>query len=127
MAQDVFEALSGRLRMRPKTRDQVLRELRTHLDDARMELEAAGQPTAEAERESLRRFGDPVEIGRMLSIVHRRPTRRTRLVLVATFAVATLSAGFGAVGTLAAHPAAHHHAAYHHAAHHHHLSKQRPR
>ncbi len=110
MADEILDSLAKGVRMSGHTRDQVLRELRSHLAESRSELEAEGRPSLEAEHESMRRFGDPIEIAKMLTKVHRRPTPRVRLILITTFVLAGISAAFGAAGTLAApHPQVHHH------------------
>lgn len=110
MAEDLLKGVAERLRVTDGRREMVIRELHAHLDDSRRDLELSGRSTDDAARESIRRFGDPVEVAAMLSEVHRRRLPRVKMVAAVTFALAGLSAAFGAAGTFASAP---HHSGNH--------------
>jgi hypothetical protein len=101
MIDDMLNALSQRLHLDGQERELVLRELQSHLEESQRYLEACGCSPEEARRESIERFGDPLEVADMLSDVHRHRPSRFRLLMAATFAIAALMAAFGAGGTLA--------------------------
>ena len=54
-----------------RARPALAQELRTHLLDQRDACLAQGMSQTEAEAESLRQMGDPVEVGTQLDRVHR--------------------------------------------------------
>lgn len=54
-----------------RRRREIERELASHVEDTRRELELGGLSPEEAERESLRRLGDPSEIADAFARVYR--------------------------------------------------------
>lgn len=111
MAEDFLSGFARRLKISDGRRDQVIRELRTHIEASRNDLELSGRPPDEAMRESLDRFGDPGEVADMLSVVHRSHLPKFKLVAIATIALAGLSAWLGTSHTFASgarHPIHHH-------------------
>jgi hypothetical protein len=81
-----------------KRRREVVRELRSHIDDFVLDARGAGHREDEIERMILANFGDPRQVGRDFAWVYRRERALLRLCVFAlsTLAVASLSA----VGTL---------------------------
>lgn len=73
-----------------RARPALAQELRTHLLDQRDACLAQGMSQAEAEAESLRQMGDPVEVGTQLDRVHRPAPQWGMLALVGVL----LAAGF---------------------------------
>jgi hypothetical protein len=98
-------SLPGRRRL------EIERELATHLEETRRELQLAGLSTEDAERESLARLGDLTEIADGFEKVYR-PRRSTRLVLAFTVA-GGLVAGAYSSGALASSASVHHGHALH--------------
>ncbi|HEV3310107.1 MAG TPA: permease prefix domain 1-containing protein [Chloroflexota bacterium] len=119
MAEDFLSGFARRLKISDGRRDQVIRELRTHIEASRNDLELSGRPPDEAMRESLDRFGDPGEVADMLSVVHRSHLPKFKLVAIATIALAGLSAWLGTSHTFAS--------GARHSIHHHHLHQWRGR
>lgn len=72
--------------LRGRRRREIERELASHLAEARRELERAGVPPEEAERQSLLRFGDPGEIADGFARVYR-PRLSARLAVACGLAV----------------------------------------
>ena len=68
--QDYLHAVGDQIGWR-LARPVVLRELEDHLQDQCDACMEEGMPQKEAEQESLRQMGDPVEVGRELNAVHR--------------------------------------------------------
>lgn len=90
-----------------RRREAILRELHSHLEETRRELELAGWRPEDAARESLGRLGDPGEISSAFAQVYK-PPRRTRIGLAFALAGALLVGAYGASGTLASATSAHH-------------------
>ncbi|HLK68002.1 MAG TPA: hypothetical protein VKU19_31430 [Bryobacteraceae bacterium] len=67
---------------------EVLRELRSHVDDFVLHARCAGHPDDEIERMVLASFGDPQQMGRNFAWVYRRERAVRRL---ATFSLSTLA------------------------------------
>ena len=65
-----------------RARPALAQELRTHLLDQRDACLAQGMSQTEAEAESLRQMGDPVEVGTQLDRVHRPAPQWGMLALV---------------------------------------------
>lgn len=116
MADEMLGEVSRRLRLTRRGHDLVMRELQSHLDQSRRDLESSGRSQEDAVQESIRRFGDPVEVAEMLTRVHRRTPSRFMMVLLATLLLGAVSAWFGASGTFAfaRHHGHHVHVATHH-------------
>lgn len=112
MQQDVIDELANSLPLQRSRRRAIARELRTHLEETRRELELSGWQPEEAARESLRRFGDPAQIVEEFSRMHQ-PRRRRQLGLALGLAGALLLGAYSAGATLASSPARHHRAAVH--------------
>jgi hypothetical protein len=75
-------------------------ELRGHLEDAALDLQLAGMPRQDSEREAMRRLGSPDLIAAAFRAERRRPSRHPR----ALFAAAALAASLlGSVAVSAAH------------------------
>jgi anti-sigma-K factor RskA len=115
MAEDPVPLIARQLRLKGSRREQVIRELDSHLEASRHDLQLAGNSPEAATRESVRRFGDPGEVAEMLSTVHRRRLWRSEFVLTAAVALAALSAWLGTSHTFASSGHTHHpaHAACH--------------
>ena len=101
MAEELLNGVSRHLRLKGKAHESVMRELQSHLDESRYDLELSGNPPELAIQETLDRFGDPEEVASMLTDVHRRHLPKAQLVAIVTVALAGLSAWFGTVGTFA--------------------------
>src|SRR5262245_6701504 len=80
-------ASSGALSRR--SRNEIARELRAHLEDAAEEARAAGQDEAEIGRVISLRFGEPEEIARRFAEVYR--AERLAIYFVAFFLLAAAS------------------------------------
>lgn len=119
MAEDYLRDVSERLRVTELGNEQIIRELRSHLQASQYDLELSGCPPERAAQESVRRFGDPDDVAEMLSLVHRRRAPRFGAVLVLTIALGGLSAWLGTSGTFAAlnQPRHHTHALTRHSSH----------
>lgn len=76
--------LDGEIAGLPSRRARMLAEVRAHLDDAVAELTSQGHDRAAAEREAIRRFGDPV------TLAHKM---RSTLTLAYEEAVRSVSLG----------------------------------
>ena len=82
-----------------KRRREVVRELRSHVDDFVLMARGAGHPDEEIERMVLANFGDPLQFGRNFAWVYRRERAMLR---VSVFALSTVAvASLIAAGTLA--------------------------
>src|SRR5579872_1999516 len=90
-----------------RRRRRILRELETHLEDSRSQLQLQGLPESEAEREAWRRFGEAAEIGGGFADTYR-PSRRTRFVLAAGLAGGMLFGVYGLGGSFANANSTHH-------------------
>lgn len=97
---EIMEELSRGVRSR-RRRESIARELRSHLDETRRELEAGGMPADEAHLESQARFGDPAQIASEFSRVYR-PSRRLQVGLAFGLAGTLILGAFGVSGSLAA-------------------------
>ena len=75
------EAVGAEIRWK-KARPLLTEEIRTHLLDQRDACLAQGMSQTEAEAESLRQMGDPVEVGTQLDRVHRPAPKWGMLALV---------------------------------------------
>lgn len=115
MHQNPIDQLSRALKMRPRHRQAIARELRAHLDEVQRELELSGWEPEAAARESLARFGDPDEIADGFRRVYR-PSRR-RFGLAFALAGILLGGVYGASGTRASATAAHRSPSPHNLAH----------
>lgn len=96
---DLLQALSRTVRNR-RQREAITRELRSHLEETRRELELAGLSAAEAERESRARLGSAELIASDFGPVYR-PSRRFQLGLACGLAGALILGMFGVSGSLA--------------------------
>ncbi|GEM_PF-3508581 len=101
MAHDPIGKIAAELKVPRSHRGALLRELESHLEDSRRDLEYAGHTPEEARLEAARRFGDPVMVARMLSSVYRPRLRRLRVAIAASLLLGAASAGFGAAATFA--------------------------
>lgn len=79
---DAFVAAVGAEIRWKKARSPLTEEIRTHLLDQRDACLAQGMSQTEAEAESLRQMGDPVEVGTQLDRVHRPAPQWGMLALV---------------------------------------------
>lgn len=119
MERDIIDDLARCLPVTRRRRHAISRELRSHLEETRRELELAGWGPEEAARESLSRLGDLDEIASEFARVYR-PSRRTRIGLAFALAGTLLVGAYGASGTLASATSTHHPSPVHaHAAQHH--------
>jgi len=108
----ISETLGKALPTTRRRRSAIERELRTHLEETREELLAAGWKNEDAERESFARFGSPEEVAAGFVHVYR-PGHRRRLGLALGLSGALLIGAYGASGTLASARTATHHAPSH--------------
>jgi hypothetical protein len=106
MIRDTLEDLSRSLRVSPRRRRAIERELKTHLEEAQLDLETAGWSREEAAVESVRRLGDPNELAIEFSRVYR-PSRRRRIGLAVCLSSVLCLGAYGASGTLASATATH--------------------
>jgi hypothetical protein len=74
-----------------KRRQEVARELRSHIEDFVAIQRDAGNTDGEIEKMVLARFGDPLQMGRNFSWVYRRERAILRLVVFALSTVAVAS------------------------------------
>jgi hypothetical protein len=84
-----------------RRRKGIERELRSHLEESRAELERAGRSPEEAVSESIARLGNPEEIGQAFNEAYSAG-RRPRVGLAVGLASALLLGVYGG-GALAAH------------------------
>src|SRR5262245_49572051 len=75
--------------MSNRSRSEIARELRSHLEDATEVARAAGHDEAEIERIIASRFGEPEEIARRFADVYR--TERLAVYFVSFFLLAAVS------------------------------------
>lgn len=123
MERETIDTLTRRLPVSRRRRDAISRELQSHLEDARRDLELAGWHPEDAHREVVARMGDPAEVFEEFSAVYR-PRRRLRLGIAFALAGSMLLGAYGIGGTLASARAAQHPA--HHAVQRHARSAHRP-
>jgi len=109
MAEDPITTVARQLRLRPGCRDQVIRELHSHIQASRHDLELAGRTPEDAARESVRRFGDPAEVAELLTAVHRRRLPRVQSLMAALVALMALTAWLGTSHTFASSAREQHH------------------
>jgi hypothetical protein len=114
MERNLSDDLVQALRVPPRQRHAIARELEAHLEDSRRDLELAGWNPDDAAQASLCRLGDPGEIADGFAQVYR-PSRRTQLVLAMALATGMLLGVWGIGGSLASATSATHHHVTHHA------------
>jgi hypothetical protein len=76
-------ALAKQLPLAPAARNDILREVRSHLEEAARALQAAGLSKTESEVKAMERFGDAAAIGRELREVHGGTQREAALAACA--------------------------------------------
>jgi hypothetical protein len=108
MERDVVDQVSALLRLPRRRRQIISRELRTHLEESRRDLQLSGMPADQAAREGIARLGDPHEIAGAFGEVYR-PSRRRRVGLAFALAGALLTGAYGFSGTLASATSSAHH------------------
>jgi hypothetical protein len=113
MEEDFIAHWSRRLRLSPRRRRAITRELRSHLVESRRELELSGLPPRDAAHESLRRLGDPAEIAEAFTKVHRRSPRQ-KLGLAFALSASLMLGVYGVSGTFASSPSHAQHASHPH-------------
>lgn len=106
MERTTLDDIIQHLRIPHRRRQSIERELRSHLEETRRELELSGWRPEEAERESLNRLGDPREIADGFARVYR-PSRRTQVGLAMALATGMLLGMWGIGGSLASATSAH--------------------
>lgn len=106
MERNVIQDLTHALPRQRRT--AIARELRSHLDEIRRDLEEEGWRPADAMREAETRLGDVSEIAAAFEDVYR-PSRRSRVGLALALATTMLVTVWGVGGTLASATAARHH------------------
>src|SRR5437660_713849 len=102
-----FDEISGSIRLPRRHRAKIARELASHMEEARRDLQLAGWTPEEAARESVARLGDPKEIIQEFERVYR-PSARRRVGLAFGLAGMLLVGVYGASGPLASARSAHH-------------------
>ena len=105
MERDVVDDLARSLPVSRRRRRAIQRELRSHLEEACLELERAGWSPDDARQESLARLGNREEIAEAFGQVYR-PRRRKQFGLAVGLAGALLLGVYGG-GTLASATSAH--------------------
>ncbi len=75
--------LGKQLPLAPAARNDILREVRSHLEEAARALQAAGLSKTESEVKAMERFGDAAAIGRELREVHGGTQREAALAACA--------------------------------------------
>jgi hypothetical protein len=100
MERNIVDDLMHSLRVPRRRRHTIGRELRTHLEDSRRDLELAGWQPEQAAHESMQRLGDPVEIADGFTRVYRR-SRRNRVGLALALATGMILGVWGIGGSLA--------------------------
>src|SRR5581483_6425788 len=110
MSEDPLAVIARTLRLRGRRREQVLRELSSHLQASAHDLQLSGRHPAEARSESVRRFGDSGEIAGMLTEVHRPRLPRAQSIVSALAILVALSAWLGTSHTFASSQRRHSHA-----------------
>jgi len=93
--------LARQLPLAPATRNDILREVRSHLEEAAGALGAAGLSETESEVKAMERFGDAAAIGRELRLVHGRGTWGE--AVLAALALASTPVERAIIGLLVAH------------------------
>jgi hypothetical protein len=102
-----IEEMSRSLRLSPRRRQAIERELQAHVDDTLRDLELAGWSPDSARKESLDRLGDPQDIARDFERAYR-PRRRNQIGLAVALATGLIMGVYGIGGSLAsAKPAQH--------------------
>jgi hypothetical protein len=107
MGRDAIEQATRSIRVSQRRRESIERELRTHLEDRRAELESSGLTAEDATIEVLSRFGDPDEIASSFDLIYR-PNRRTQITASIALAGMMLLGVYGLGGSLASATSAHH-------------------
>jgi len=105
--EEFIEQVSSRVPASKRRRNLIARELRSHYEESRSELEAAGWDSESAAREGLMRLGDANEIGQAFDHVYR-PRRRNQIGLAFVLAGGLAFGMFSAGGSLASANAGHH-------------------
>src|SRR5947209_14524586 len=100
MKQDVVEKLSRNLSVPRRRRGAIAREIRSHVEETRLELVLSGWQPGEAEEEAVRRLGDTDDIAQAFGEVYR-PSRRTQLGLAVALATGMILGVYGIGGGLA--------------------------
>jgi len=100
MERDCIEELGRITPVSRRRKRAIARELRTHVDESRRELELAGLAHEEAAAEAQRRLGDVDEIAMEFGKTYR-PSRRTRFVLALGLAAGMVLGVYGIGGSLA--------------------------
>jgi hypothetical protein len=107
MKRDTITPAIRNLHIPKRRRDDIARELESHLEDARIDLERSGLSAADADRESLIRLGDLTAIAAEFERVYR-PPRRKQLGLALGLASALVLGAWGVGGQFASATSAHH-------------------
>ncbi|HZS93664.1 MAG TPA: permease prefix domain 1-containing protein [Chloroflexota bacterium] len=102
-----IDQVSGQVRTSRRRRDIIARELRSHYEESRRELEAAGWISDDAAREGIARLGNADEIGQAFDRVYR-PRRRSQISLAFILAGALVLGMFSIGNSLASANATHH-------------------
>src|SRR5579872_920213 len=107
MEANPIEELSRGLRLSRRRRQTIERELETHVEDARRDLELAGWSPESARRESFERLGDPGEIAQGFERAYR-PRRKNQIGLSVALATGLIMGVYGIGGSLASARSVHH-------------------
>jgi len=83
--------LARQLPLAPAARNDILREVRSHLEESAGALRAAGLGETESEVKAMKRFGDAAAIGRELREVHGGARREAALAACAFVLFALLA------------------------------------
>lgn len=90
-----------------RDRETIVRELRSHLESACLDLEESGLSRSDAEREGWQRLGDPGQIAAQFHDVYR-PSRVSQVGIAVAVAGALVLGMFSVSGSLASTTRPHH-------------------
>jgi hypothetical protein len=77
---DYLNEIGNQLQLGAEAREDILLEVRSHLEDSTRTLQLGGLSREESEAKAVERFGDAKEIGEELRQAHGRGTRKEGLL-----------------------------------------------
>ncbi len=79
-ARSYLGQIEGSLHVNPRTRSEVMLEVRGHVEERSAELRSAGLDSGQAEQQAIRDFGDPRQLAKDFYTVHSAGSTRDMLV-----------------------------------------------